>query len=266
MKRKRSSAVLTLRCTSLCHSSKPKIRFKVCKNSKVRYDHNSTFLFLKIKHLYLIVSDGQQLFRDSNHERSFEWLFTDIVVKNNKMNEWNEWKKQGVEVTATVWTPRCGKLIEYCNVFIATQWYCHWKTSKDRDMLVGFRCRRTIRVALRPDAVQGRRRRPAKWNWKRFFRRIDRIRLYKKKEDTIIRVKLLRNVFCLTFPPFQTLAWRKRKDQSSCLSAVLVQANKKRKLNGGNEKAEKQLRPRLDVRGHAACEISPPCNMLREIH
>lgn len=124
---------------------------------------------------------GNNSFRDSNHEGSFEWLFTDIVVKNNKMNEWNEWKKQGVEVTATVWTPWCGKLIEYCNVFIATQWYCHWKTSKDGDMLVGFRCRCTIRVALRPDAVQGRSRRPAKWNWKRFFRRIDRIRLYKKR-------------------------------------------------------------------------------------
>lgn len=85
-------------------------------------------------------------------------------------------ENQGVDVTATVWTPWCGKLMKYCNVFffIATQWYCHWKTWKDGDMVVGW-------VALRPDAVQGRRRRPAKWNWKRFFRRIDRIRLYEKR-------------------------------------------------------------------------------------
>lgn len=61
----------------------------------------------------------------------------------------------------------------------------------------GSRCRRTVRLARRPDAVQGRRRRrrPAKWNWKRFFRRIDRIRLHKKKKTGWYAWNYLENVF-----------------------------------------------------------------------
>lgn len=104
------------------------------------------------------------------------------------------------------------------------------------------RCRGTIRVALRPDAVQGRRRRPAKWNWKRFFRRIDRIRLY-KKEDTIIRVKLPRDVFCLTFPPFRTeCAAEKKRPKLLFVCSLGV-----KKKTVGNEKLRKQLGSRSDV-------------------
>lgn len=52
-------------------------------------------------------------------------------------------------------------------------------------------------------------------------------------------MKLPRNVFCLTFPPFQTLTRWKRKDQSSCLSAVSVKANKKKKVKRREWKAWK---------------------------
>lgn len=108
------------------------------------------------------------------------------------------------------------------------------------------RCRSTIRVALRPDAVQGRRRRPAKWNWKRFFRRIDRIRLY-KKEDTVIRVKLPRDVFCLTFPPFRTECAAEKKRPKLLFVCSLGVKKKPKKKPAGNEKLRKQLGSRSDV-------------------